>query len=236
MGGISTVKILVAEDDVKLNNGIVLALQNDHIELIQSYRYRECLEAVDREKPQLLILDINFPDGDGLDILREIRSQQMPVKVILLTANNMESDIVSGLELGADDYVTKPFSLMVLRSRVRVQLRSIEQSAGDSCDDSHCFNAGRFSFDFERMIFQVDGEAVELSKTEQKLLRFLVQNRGITLRRERLIDEVWNGESEFVDEHALTVTMKRLRDKLKDNGTKDAYIKTVYGIGYTWIK
>ena len=122
----------------------------------------------------------------------------------------------------------KPFSLMVLRARVSVQLRNKEAAAKNSME------LDGFEFYFDKMEFFKDGEPIELSKTEQKLLRVLCENRGKVLKREYLIDEVWQGDTEFVDAHALTVAIKRLRDKLEDDTQKPEYIKTVYVIGYTW--
>ena len=148
--------------------------------------------------------------------------------MIIITANNMETDIVMGLELGANDYITKPFSLMVLRARAGVQLRQQDMSG------QTLYREGPFSFDFQRLVFQVRGREVEFSKTEQRLLRKLLENRGATLKRTYLIDEVWSGDTEFVDEHALTVAIKRLRDKIEEDSKNPRYIKTVYGIGYTW--
>ncbi len=112
------IKILIAEDDRQLNEGIKLSLREEGRNFLQSYTLTEARTAVEEVNPDLLILDINFPDGSGLDLLREIKSAGRRTKIILLTANNMETDIVTGLESGADDYITKPFSLMVLRARV----------------------------------------------------------------------------------------------------------------------
>ena len=218
-------KILIAEDDRQLNEGIRLSLREEGRDFFQCYTLAEARISMEKEEPDLVILDVNFPDGSGLDLLKDARSSGRRGKVILLTANNMESDIVTGLECGADDYITKPFSLMVLRARVGVQLRREEkQEVAD----------GDFLFDFNRMIFRVCGQSVELSKTEQKLLRILVENKGNTVTRELLIDRVWDGDSEYVDGHALTVTIKRLRDKLGEDGSDPRHIKTVYGIGYSY--
>ena len=148
--------------------------------------------------------------------------------IILITVNNMELDIVTGLEAGANDYITKPFSLMILRARVGVQLRSKEEKGKNQ------IMIDKFKFDFEKMEFFIDGRPVELSKTEQKLLRILCENKGATMKRNYLIDEIWQGDTEFVDTHALTVAVNRLRDKLEEDARNPKYIKTVYGIGYTW--
>lgn len=136
----------------------------------------------------------------------------------------MEIDIVTGLESGADDYITKPFSLAVLRARINAVVRR-RQSDGNK------FEEGDFSFDFDNMLFYADNVPVELSKTEQRLLKLLVSNRGVTLSRDMLIDRVWTDGAEFVEENALSVTVKRLRKKLPG-----IPLKTVYGIGYIWEK
>ena len=158
-------------------------------------------------------------------MLEEVKGR---VPVILLTANDLETDIVAGLELGAEDYITKPFSLAVLRARVNAQLRR-GKGAGNEVVET-----GEFVFDFGRMEYRKKGKLVELSKTEQRLLRLLVQNRGTTLSRGDLVDRVWTDGAEYVEENALSVTVKRLRDKLEEVPSKPRYLKTVYGIGYTW--
>ena len=220
-------QILILEDEVTLANGIKLALQTEQIGMTICRTIAEARQAMVVQEFQLLLLDINLPDGSGLNLLQEIRKTSQ-VPVILLTANDMEIDIVTGLELGADDYVTKPFSLAVLRARVHAQLRRSEQKQNTTIEIDD------FAFDFTRMVFKKGLEQIELSKTEQKLLRLLVENRGVTLERTELVDRIWTDGSEYVDENALSVTMKRLRDKLEENTAKPQYLKTVYGIGYTW--
>ncbi len=220
--------ILVIEDDKKLNDGIRMALRSEEYEIVQSRSLAQASQAMKQYSFDLAILDLNLPDGNGLDFLTNLRkTSAMPV--ILLTANNLESDIVVGLELGADDYITKPFSLMVLRARVNVQLRKASIVTGET------FIIDDFNFDFKKMHFYVKEEAIELSKTEQRLLRILLDNKGAIVCRSNLIDKVWSGDKEYVDEHALTVSVKRLRDKLGENPTEPKYIKTVYGIGYSWV-
>ena len=143
----------------------------------------------------------------------------------MLTANDTDDDIVRGLDLGADDYITKPFSLSVLRARVNARLRK-----KDNNTNSSVYEKGGFVFDFSTMRFSKNGELTELSKTEQKILQILVANEGTTVKRSTLIDKVWTDGSEFVDENALSVSVKRLRDKLDAKSE----IKTVYGLGYSW--
>lgn len=220
-------KILIIEDDKALSNGIALALQSIDIEIVQSGSLKAAKVQLLATDFSLLILDINLPDGNGLDLLCEVKSNSS-IPVIMLTANDMETDIVAGLEMGADDYITKPFSLAVLRARVNTQLRKHEAARVGR------FEQDDFVFDFEQMEYFKSGKAIELSKTEQKLLKILTDNKGTTLKRSILVDRIWTDGAEYVDENALSVTLKRLRDKLEDTPTKPKYIKTVYGIGYTW--
>ena len=212
--------ITIIEDDIGLNNGIALALKQEDITFFQLYRLGDFQPS---EPTDLIILDINLPDGNGFDFLRKLR-QNSDVPVIILTANDLETDEVMGLELGADDYITKPFSLMVLRARIDKVLKKINSSANNVYTDD------TYSFDFNKMEFYVDGSSVELSKTEQKLLRLLIQNKGQTLTRDLLVDRIWTDGADYVDENALSVTVGRLRKKLNAAN----YIQTVYGIGYAW--
>lgn len=212
--------ILIVEDDKSLNNGIALSFSSDKI--IQACSISEARK-VFNAAVELIILDVNLPDGSGLDFCREIRTISK-VPIIMLTANDMETDVVAGLESGADDYVTKPFSLAVLRARVNAVLRRNEPV-------DNIFKDGSFDFNFETMTFLNNGMAIELSKTEQKLLKLFVNNRGRTLSRDMLIDRIWTNGAEFVEGNALSVAVRRLREKLTD-----APIKTVYGIGYIWEK
>lgn len=221
-------QIFLLEDDTTLSRGISMALGNPDRVVILADTLVQARQKLAETQFDLLILDINLPDGSGLDLLRTLRSRGNTTPTILLTANDLEMDEVTGLEAGADDYITKPFSLAVLRARVQAQLRR------HSVQSSSQIEIGPFLFDFDRMNFRKDGLAVELSKTEQKLLRVLVDNRGHAVPRTTLVDRVWTDGAEFVEENALSVTVKRLRTKLEKDPAKPEYLKTVYGIGYTW--
>ena len=220
-------ELLLVEDDDALGRGIRLALEGGGLRVTVCRTLAEGRRTLEDGAFDLLILDVNLPDGNGLDFLRTLRRDHA-TPVILLTANDLETDIVAGLELGADDYITKPFSLAVLRARVHAQLRRGTPAQTERVE------IDRFSFDFGRMEFQRDGQPVELSKTEQKLLRLLVENRGRTLTRAQLVDRIWTDGAAYVDENALSVTVKRLRDKLEETPSRPRFIKTVYGLGYTW--
>ena len=219
-------QLLIIEDDTGLNQGLSKALKADDRQIISCYNLSGAREQLLCGSVSLILLDINLPDGNGLDFLKEIKEKAPDIPVILLTANDTDMDIVGGLERGADDYITKPFSLSVLRARVNTQLRkkiTIYENAPIQID--------HFFFDFGTMTFCVGETKVELSKTEQKLLRLLVENRGRTMTRGDLVDRIWTDGAEYVDENALSVTIKRLRDKIG----AQKYIKTVYGIGYSWV-
>lgn len=218
-------QILLIEDDMNLNQGLCRALKTDERQVISCRDLKSAEEQLACQMPTLILLDLNLPDGNGLHLLRQLRAKSARPPVILLTANDTDEDVVNGLEQGADDYITKPFSLAILRARVNTQLRKVGSGIA-----AETVVLGPYSFDFTAQQYRVNGSAVELSKTEQKLLRLLVENRGRTMERAALVDKIWTDGADYVDENALSVTVKRLRDKLHAQDT----IKTVYGIGYVW--
>lgn len=219
--------LLIVEDDISLNKGIALTLTQDDIKIKQAYDLAAAEALFAAGGIDLIILDVNLPDGSGLDFCEQIRRLSR-VPILFLTANDMECDIVTGFELGGDDYITKPFSLMVLRARVMAVLRRTDQHNEDKLIIDH------MTFDFGKMEFRKHNQGITLSKTEQKLLKILVANKGNILTREQLMDKIWTHEADFVDENALTVTIRRLRAKLEDEPSVPKYIKTVYGLGYVW--
>lgn len=221
--------IMILEDDADLAEGIRLSLSSDELEFLCCTSIAEAEEMLEKRRFDLLIFDINLPDGSGLELCREVRkSRKTPI--VLLTAKDMELDIVSGLESGADDYITKPFSLMVLRARIRALLRRNAQESESEYRDSV------FQFQFDKMAFYRNGETVELSRTEQRILFLLVFNEGQVITRERLMEWVWPEGTEYVEDNALSVGIRRLRDKLEEIPSKPGRIRTVYGKGYVWEK
>lgn len=219
--------IMIVEDDADLAEGISMSLNDENLEFILCRTVAEARELLRQKTFELLILDINLPDGSGLELCREIRRSSR-VPIALLTAKDLELDIVKGLECGADDYITKPFSLMVLRARIRALLRrNSEEQNAEYCDPV-------FRFCFDTMKFYKNGDSIELSKTEQRILYLLVFHAGQILTRERLLEWVWPEGTEYVEDNALSVGIRRLRDKLEDVPSKPVYIKTVYGRGYLW--
>lgn len=222
-------QVLILEDDKDLASGICMSLKEPELCFICCSTISEAKKALKENEFSLVILDINLPDGSGLEFCKEIR-QAGNIPVAMLTAKDMELDIVRGFEYGADDYITKPFSLMVLRARIRALLRRNILSQ-ETEYRNHIFH-----FCFDTMNFYKNGKTIELSKTEQRILYFLVSNAGQILTREFLLERVWPDGSEFVEDNALSVGIRRLRDKLEDIPSKPLYIKTVYGKGYIWEK
>ncbi len=219
--------ILILEDDMDLAEGISLSLNSDDLSFALCGTIAEAKNNLKQKPYDLMIIDINLPDGNGLDFCREIRRTSR-IPIALLTAKDMELDIVKGLESGADDYITKPFSLMVLRARIRALLRRNTQEQKAEYTDMV------FRFCFDTMEFYKEGTSIELSKTEQRILYLLVFHAGQILTRERLLEWVWPDGAEYVEDNALSVGIRRLRDKLEEVPSKPAYIKTVYGKGYLW--
>lgn len=219
--------ILILEDDADLAAGMEMALMSDNFSFTICSTIKEAEEKFRQQTFDLLILDVNLPDGSGFELCRKIRKSSK-VSIILLTARDMELDIVRGLECGADDYITKPFSTMVLRARIRALLR---RTAPEQETD---YAQGPFRFQFATMEFLKNGIPVDLSRTEQRILYLLVFHPGQILTRERLMEWVWPDGTEYVEDNALSVGIRRLRDKLEDNPSKPEHIKTVYGKGYQW--
>lgn len=225
--GEETVIIQIVEDDRALSEGIVLALKESNTAFIQNTNMKQAKNAFEESCPQLIILDINLPDGSGYEYLKWVR-ERTQIPVLILTSNDMEMDEVMGLLLGADDYMTKPFSLAVLRARIRALIRRDRNQMIDVYEEDG------FYFDFGRLMFTRNGCELSLSVNEQKLLRILTENCGRVLTRAILIDCLWSNSGEYVDENALSVTVNRLRSKLEDKKSPVSYIQTVYRQGYMW--
>ena len=223
--------IQIVEDDRALSDGIALALKEPDLEFIQDAAVREAKESFGEKYPELIILDVNLPDGSGYDYLKWVRERSQ-LAVLVLTANDMEMDEVKGLTLGADDYMAKPFSLAVLRARIQALMRRGRIQS----QSSYVYEEDGFLFDFGSLVFTREGQPLSLSVNEQRLLRLFVENRGRVLTRNVLIDRLWSDGGEYVDENALSVTVNRLRSKLEDKRDDISYIKTIYGQRYMWKK
>ncbi|HZK84191.1 MAG TPA: response regulator transcription factor [Desulfosporosinus sp.] len=220
-------KILIVEDDELLSRGIAFALEKEGYRVVTAYGYTEGYAAFLSGGVDLALLDINLPGKSGATLCSELRkTSKLPV--IFITANDTEQDVIKGFQLGCDDYISKPFSLEVLKQRVKAVLRRVVVV------DKNVFSSGNIMVDFQQMIVKKDADSVKLTVTEYRLLELLVRNKGQVLTRQLLLERLWDADGNFVEENALSVNIRRLRQKLEDDLKKPAYIITVFGIGYTW--
>jgi two-component system KDP operon response regulator KdpE len=223
--------ILVVDDEARMVRFIQLNLEHDGFQVITAYNGREALEQVRSALPNLVLLDVMMPDLDGFEVLERIR-EQSNVPVIMLTAKGEEDDRVRGLELGADDYVTKPFSPRELVSRVRAVLRRTEAESSAAAGIIEVDD--RLKLDFNRREIWVDGELVQLRPTEYRLLYHLVQNAGWVITHEQLLTKVWGYE--YRDEpHYVRLYINYLRKKLEEDPSNPKYILTERGVGYRFV-
>ena len=218
-------KILVVEDDLALSAGLCFALDEAGHLTAAAYTCQKARQLLKTGQFDLVILDVNLPDGNGFDICRECKSSAPERPVIFLTANDLERDELNGFDLGADDYITKPFRIQVLKRRVEAVLR--RGTAG-----SDCFDDGFLRLDFQALTAARTGERLSITPNEYKLLRLLTANAGAVMTRRLLLEKLWDSGGNFIDDHTLTVTMNRLRAKIEDAG--HPYIQTVRGMGYVW--
>lgn len=214
------IHILLLEDDDTISFGITSALSRKGFEVAGCTTVEQG-KAAFSGKYQLILLDLNLPDGSGYEFCRWVK-ERMDIPVIFLTVRDDVEDITKGLDMGADDYITKPFHISVLESRISAVLRRVGKWESDFliCD--------RLKLDKNKMRVWYDGEEVILTALEYKLLIVLMENKGRTLPRNLILEKLWDAEGNFVNDNTLTVTVKRLREKLKET----AYIETIRGIGY----
>lgn len=228
-------KIFLLEDDAYLREGLCEMLSMQGYEVASADCIKKAQAMLKEPEYDLLILDITLPDGNGRELCSVLRAQGMETPILMLTANDEEIDICRGLDAGADDYVTKPFQLLVLLSRVRALLRRStrknnvipEEAAGSSSDNLLISND--IVVDLNTMNVKKQGESLLLTKTEFQLLVCLLRNQGHIITREFLLQNIWDDNGSYIDNNTLSVHMSRLREKIG----KDA-IQTVRGVGYGW--
>ena len=221
-------RILVVEDDRLLNSTLCYNLTTVGYQVDAALTKADAIGQTEKQNYELIVLDVNLPDGNGFDFCREIKERRPDTAVIFLTANDMESDMLKGFELGADDYVTKPFPISVFQKKVSALLSRItKQSGGDFYDD------GNLLINFSELTAALSGQAVTFTPLEYRLLKVLTSNSKQVLTRGQLLEKLWDADENYVDEHALTSAISRIRGKIEVNGYQ--YIKTVYGMGYMWI-
>lgn len=225
-------KILIVEDEASLADTIAANLRAEGFTAVVARDGVAGLEAFRKENPSLVILDLMIPGIDGLELCRLIR-RGSACPIIMLTAKSREVDKVVGLEVGADDYVTKPFGMLELIARVRAALRRAEGRLGEPA--GQVLEAEGLRLDVERHKLTVRGQEVELRPREFDLLLFLMTNRGRVMQRSVLLDRVW-GEDEFIDPGTLDVHVRRLREKIEADPGKPKYVLTVRGVGYKFTE
>lgn len=223
--------ILVVDDEERMARFIRLNLEHDGFQVVEAYRGMKAIDAVRTAMPDLVLLDIMMPDLDGFEVLKIIR-ETSAVPVIMLTAKGEEDDRVCGLELGADDYITKPFSPRELTSRVKAVLRRTDTTGGSSQEVIELDD--RLKIDLGRREVWVDGKTVKLRPTEYRLLYHLVQNAGWVLTYDQILSRVWGYE--YRDEpHYVRLYINYLRQKIEKDPANPKYILTERGVGYRFI-
>lgn len=228
-------KILLLEDDKSLNRGISFKLKKEGFEVETAFCIEEAKEIFDNNEIDLIITDIGLPDGSGFDFCEEIRKISN-VYIIMLTALDEEFNAVMGYEIGADDYVTKPFSLAILVSKVKAFMKR----AGNNENQSSVENvliSGDIELDYGEYTLILNRENIEkvqLTKTEGKLLKFLMENAMNTIQKEQILDILWDIDGNFVDDNTVAVYIRRLRKKVEKDPSNPVFIKNIRGVGYKW--
>lgn len=217
--------ILIIEDDKLLNEGIAFALKNEGYNVLSAYNGREG-ERMFNDKIDLIILDINLPDKSGIDICKWIRKDKS-IPIVFLTAKDTEEDIVNGFKVGGDDYITKPFSLLVLKERIKVLL-----NRGETQNNIYSFKELRF--DFHKLCLIKNEIEIPVTRIEVKLLELFIKNKGKVLTRSQILEKIWDIDGDFIDENTVSVNIRRLRTKIEDDPSNPIFIKTIFGIGYMW--
>lgn len=222
-------RILIVEDDKLLNKTLAYNLASDGYDITSVLNAKAASDKLTMAEYDLVLLDINLPDGNGYDLCKLIKPKHPDTMVIFLTANDQESNQIRGYEVGAVDYITKPFSIVALQRKISAMFAMLEhhKPAKDIYDD------GRLFIDFSEQTACLNGKTLPLSPMEFKMLNLFRKNPKQVLTRGQLLEKLWDTDERFVDEHTLTTSISRIRSKIEsDDGAP--YIKTIYGMGYQW--
>ena len=223
-------KILYVEDDLSLIDGLQYTLETSGYTVDNARTIKKALELFKQNAYDLLLLDVTLPDGTGFDICKEVRSNST-IPIIFLTASDQEISIVKGLDMGGDDYITKPFKLNELLSRIKALLRrSLQFSKAEAI-----LEANGIRIDTAERLVWKNGEPIDLPLVEYKLLCLFMQNPNHLMPREMILDRMWDGNGNFVDDNTLSVYIRRLRNKIEDTPNAPQYLLTERGIGYKWV-
>lgn len=222
-------KILLVEDDRLFNKTLSYNLSLDGYDITSVCNAATGAEAIRRQQFDMVLLDINLPDGNGYELCRLVKAECPDTLVIFLTANDQERDQVLGYQAGAIDYITKPFSVVALQHKISAMFAMV----GRHKPTEDIYDDGRLCLDFARQAGTLAGGELTLSAMEYRMLALFCRNAGRVLTRRQLLEKLWDAEENYVDEHTLTTTVSRVRSKIEAEG--DRYIKTVYGMGYQWL-
>lgn len=221
-------KILLVEDDETLLMGIEYSLKNEGYKVESATTVASAKQVINQREYDLIILDIGLPDGNGFDLCNHIRKDKI-TPIIFLTAQDEEVNVVMGLEMGADDYITKPFRIKELISRIKAVMRR-----ADPAPVGKTLGSKEIKVNLVEAKVYVKGDLVQLTPSEHKLLLILMDHPHQALSRMQILESLWDVEGEFVDDNSLSVYIRRLRQKIEEDSSKPLYIKTVRGIGYRW--
>lgn len=224
-------KLLLLEDDISLIDGLTYSLKKNGFEIRVAKTVREAENLLAEEAGfDLLLFDVTLPDGNGFTLCEKLREAGNPVPIIFLTASDEETSVIRGLDCGGDDYITKPFKLGELCSRIRALLRrSGMQNSGDGT-----LRSGELEVNLVEGRVTLGGEPIDFTGAEYRLLCLLLKNSGRVLTRGTILDKLWDGAGNFVDDNTLSVYVRRLREKLEENPSRPEHLKTIRGFGYQW--
>ena len=218
--------ILLIEDDRPLNKAISVYFKKQKFYVLSSFSGQEALDILFQNNLDLIILDINLPDLSGFDLIEQIKIINSNIPILILSACDLDSAILHGFNLGAEDYVTKPFNIEILHKKINVILK--RNTKNTFYKDDHLF------FDKNTSKLVIDNKEIKLTPLEFKLLSLFLENQNQIILKETIIEKIWDSNENYVDEHTLLVNISRLRNKIEDD--KHHYIKTVYGLGYRWCQ
>lgn len=220
-------KILLLEDEESVNRGVAFTLEKEGHTVYACQTIHDARQLFTANDIQLIICDINLPDGSGLEFIRQLRSKKK-IHIICLTALDQEVEQVMGYEAGADDYITKPFSLSVLALKVNAYFRKMEGK------EQNLIESGEIRFDITQMRVYIGEEEISLTRNEWKLLQCFMNHPKQILTKNQLLDQLFDVDGEFVDENTIAVNVRRLREKIEPDLAAPTYIKNIRGMGYVW--
>ena len=224
--------LLLLEDDFSLVEGLVYSLKKNDFSVEVVRTVQEALALLpELDRFDLLILDVTLPDGTGFDVCEAVRRQNVTIPILFLTASDEEVNVIRGLDCGGDDYITKPFKLGELCSRIRALLR---RSGLQKQPHADILCSGPVFIDLVTSRVMLNGQPLEVTSMEYRLLCLFLKNEGITIPRNRIMDLLWDGGGNFVDDNTLSVYIRRLREKIEDDPSKPTHLLTVRGFGYQW--